>query len=703
MAKRGPRAMALPTASDDVPPVAAISETSRSGSTSRSAAEIIATEAGIIAARTAEHTAFVDARRSLVGQRVQLIGFRGRRQRLNGHVGSVWAYKDDRDQYNVRLCGRDSTPASHERFTPRADSTKLVVASPDQLRPLSYAACALLDSCAHDAVSLLLDPPANRQRMDGPAESMNELTVLARDHVVFHGFVRVPSAAAPGETTRAFAFAAYPIDRDRDGYMGYMDMAAKRAKAAEEAVAVEGIGIGQTPTGQLASRDGLTLSANMDRGMRAMGRFHICTDPAYTREACDGDGFAHQGRSGGGSGWHVRLQREQANMFTLYDGSDDHFGLRSGVPSRELAHIALDTSAAAAQNPPSSSGGYQVGLSVSIPRVRRDGAAAQIHPANTDETIRACLERLDFTNIMVLRGAAHHAHASGSCLELACDELGPPHAARCLEAHRRSSGLWRVRYAYPISPCVAFAIITALLHHGPTAVIDTLPMPPAINVPAAVSLDAQERELRALAAEVRAALARPGELRTVHAAMYEPYALAVINELVTSVLVTSPLATTLAHEQRGQADGRAAFSDALRDALTKAGLGSGGRHARCVAWADEHGVTTLAQMLSLLALQPALWKGMLAAVAPTKAFHKNRLHTQLKRLAEGGAMPTAARREATDGYWGAIDAEIRSDACGVDGAAAPDATRMAAARAAVDPAPPSPVTLPMAVIVRRSR
>ena len=118
---------------------------------------------------------------------------------------------------------------------------------------------------------------------------------------------------------------------------------------------------------------------------------------------------------------------------------------------------------------------------------------------------------------------------------------------------------------------------------------------------------------------------------------------------------------------------------------------------------DEHGVTTLAQMLSLLALQPALWKGMLAAVAPTKAFHKNRLHTQLKRLAEGGAMPTAARREATDGYWGAIDAEIRSDACGVDGAAAPDATRMAAARAAVDPAPPSPVTLPMAVIVRRSR
>ena len=72
-------------------------------------------------------------------------------------------------------------------------------------------------------------------------------------------------------------------------------------------------------------------------------------------------------------------------------------------------------------------------------------------------------------------------------------------------------------------------------------------------------------------------------------------------------------------------------------------------------WAEAHGVGSLVQMLALLTVQPAQWREVLEALAPTKSYHKSRLLTKLKRATEGEALPPVARHDTTHSYWSAID------------------------------------------------
>ena len=137
----------------------------------------------------------------------------------------------------------------------------------------------------------------------------------------------------------------------------------------------------------------------------------------------------------------------------MYEGSDDAYGALTGLPRRELGIISYSRGAQVAGastvgGTRSAAAGGAVPLQVVIPRVRKDGAAAQFYPASAEQTIASAYQRHETGHMFTLSGAAH-VHAAGS-VSLFHDE--PGHArAKVFEATKAQQGEWVLRYRFPLS------------------------------------------------------------------------------------------------------------------------------------------------------------------------------------------------------------------------------------------------------------
>ena len=95
----------------------------------------------------------------------------------------------------------------------------------------------------------------------------------------------------------------------------------------------------------------------------------------------------------------------------------------------------------------------------------------------------------------------------------------------------------------------------------------------------------------------------------------------------------------------------------MGELLAKVGLGE--RLKGALEWAGSHQITSVQAMHGLLTLQEHLWDSLLAAVGPTKAYHKMRIAAQLKKMADAsattGGKKLATKRTAADVFWGKVD------------------------------------------------
>ena len=330
---------------------------------------------------------------------------------------------------------------------------------------------------------------------------------------------------------------------------------------------------------------------------------------------------------GASSPWAVRLVRPagaDARTLALYDGSDDVYGELTGLPRRELGLIRHGLPTAAASG--------SVSWECAIPRVRRSGATAQLLPANANETIAALLARGDTTHLTVLSGTV--SAVDGGRAEAYAHEGGV--RVKVFEACKRADSDWHVAYAPPLTPVQAFALAISLQHSAEAARLHTLA--PAASLPSA---DQQASEMRSMAAEALEALRRGGGLTDAHERLHVPYAALRMQSLIDAAL---------ARADHVPADG---FATVLANLLGRVGLRGEGRPERTMEWASENGVGSLSAMYALLQVQPSGWKGLLQALAPTKAYHKMRIANQLKAYATDGT-PPALLRAPSEVYWSLI-------------------------------------------------
>ena len=294
-----------------------------------------------------------------------------------------------------------------------------------------------------------------------------------------------------------------------------------------------------------------------------------------------------------------------------------------------------------------------------IPRVAQDGTPdVHFRPKNPKQTMAQHFQRAELTDLIQLTGTTSPSEASATfCVEgadAAALQPGGPSKVPVFELSKfREGGDWSLRYQWPLSLYQAFSMAIAILASPvASAPLASRPPLPPLAGPAATDRngpaanDVYERSMAQMAAEAREALARPGKLAEAHEAHYKPYAQAQLADAVAKALA------------QGASANPAELAAGLADVLKRVGLDDGGRPERALEWAQKAGVGSLASMLLLLQLQAHQWTALLDALAPTKAYHKMRIATQLKR-AVGESTPRGSRpARATGGegvYWSELD------------------------------------------------
>ena len=191
---------------------------------------------------------------------------------------------------------------------------------------------------------------------------------------------------------------------------------------------------------------------------------------------------------------------------------------------------------------------------------------------------------------------------------------------RVFEAFKRAEGEWAVRYRWPLSTFQAFAIAVSVLHCPTTSGLDGLEARPST---ADAPPPTAEAQLSLMAKAAAAALRSAGLLAAAHRRQYTPV-------------------------------GGDQFATQLMELLARVGLTDGERQERALQWASEMGVSSLKAMHALLA-EPASaeWEQLLDYLAPTKAFHKERIRRQLRRATGNAAADEleSSRGAIGPSYW----------------------------------------------------
>jgi len=315
----------------------------------------------------------------------------------------------------------------------------------------------------------------------------------------------------------------------------------------------------------------------------------------------------------------VKSISSKGMAFALFDQSDDAYGRKTGKPRRELGILSYSYAAPTASHEP-------VPLQLVVPLAQEEGTAEQFIPDAPERSMAAAYQAGDRSRMLTLNGLANVN--PGGEIELHLEDETP-----VFEAHVREAGNWAVKYRWPLSSCQACAIALSILHNPRTQQLDHLP-PKMTDRPSAEQLSAQAA---ALAAESSAAIGRAGSLKESHERYYKPKAEKLTAEAVESMLAAYP----------GSPED---FTSGLGEVLAKVGLGD--RLDGALKWAAERRVGSLGAMLGLLQLQDTQWGTLLAAVGPTKSFHRMRLQVQLKKMTEGGKK---VAQTSTDLYWAKVD------------------------------------------------
>ena len=159
----------------------------------------------------------------------------------------------------------------------------------------------------------------------------------------------------------------------------------------------------------------------------------------------------------------------KGNEFVMYDDLNDAIGIREGKARRELGLVLF--------------GARQLGqclpIELVIPRVQRDGQAAQFRPKTLGEAMIQQYKTGKTKHLFVLKGLAQLVPGGRVQLKF----RGGEHSAVVFEAYRSTGDRWAVRYRHPLSAFQAFNVAIALLHNVTTQAFEM--MPPLDEVPQA--------------------------------------------------------------------------------------------------------------------------------------------------------------------------------------------------------------------------
>jgi hypothetical protein len=323
--------------------------------------------------------------------------------------------------------------------------------------------------------------------------------------------------------------------------------------------------------------------------------------------------------------WCVQLKSisSKGATFAMFDQSDDQFGLKTGKVRRELGILAYSVA-------PS---GTSSSLQAVLPKAHRSGGAEQFAPTRAEESMAYSFQRGHMGSLANLHGVAKADH--GGWVELSFAEKQDAQQGvtlsaqpqKVFEAYKRSDGEWAVRYRWPLSCVQAFAIAISVLHNPSTSGLDAMDARPSGT--GGVAPPASGGVLMQMAKEATAALSRGGELAATHARLYTPV-------------------------------GGDEFTTGLIDMLTRVGLADGERQEKALSWASKTGISSMQAMYTLLQdAQSAEWEPFLENLAPTKAFHKERIRRHLRRATgnTGNDEPAeSSRGESGPSYWAQLGA-----------------------------------------------
>jgi hypothetical protein len=312
----------------------------------------------------------------------------------------------------------------------------------------------------------------------------------------------------------------------------------------------------------------------------------------------------------------VKSISSKGMAFALFDKSDDAYGRKTGKPRRELGILSYSY-------PKDEVVQFPLPLQLVIPLVHEDGSAEQFVPDAPERSMAAAYQSGNRSKLLTLNGMANCVAGGEVELHLDDDE-------QVFEASVCEPGHWRIRYRHPLSPCQACAVALSILHNPMTQGFDTL-------APKASELPPEALAIRAgvLAAEATAALGRGGSFRDAHDRYYKPTADKLTGAQVRDLLDSYP----------GSAED---LASGLADVLAKVGLGE--RLAGALKWASERNVSSLDALLGLLLLQESQWESLLAAIGPTKSYHRMRIQTQLKKVTD-----IKVTQFSSDIYWAKFD------------------------------------------------
>ncbi|KOO22139.1 hypothetical protein Ctob_000699 [Chrysochromulina tobinii] len=312
----------------------------------------------------------------------------------------------------------------------------------------------------------------------------------------------------------------------------------------------------------------------------------------------------------------VKSISSKGMAFALFDKSDDAYGRKTGKPRRELGILSYSY-------PKDEVVQFPLPLQLVIPLVHEDGSAEQFVPDAPERSMAAAYQSGNRSKLLTLNGMANCVAGGEVELHLDDDE-------QVFEASVCEPGHWRIRYRHPLSPCQACAVALSILHNPMTQGFDTL-------APKASELPPEALAIRAgvLAAEATAALGRGGSFRDAHDRYYKPTADKLTGAQVRDLIDSYP----------GSAED---LASGLADVLAKVGLGE--RLAGALKWASERNVSSLDALLGLLLLQESQWESLLAAIGPTKSYHRMRIQTQLKKVTD-----IKVTQFSSDIYWAKFD------------------------------------------------
>ena len=216
--------------------------------------------------------------------------------------------------------------------------------------------------------------------------------------------------------------------------------------------------------------------------------------------------------------------------FSIYDDSNDPYGLKTGKPRRELGIITFRRKLMG-----------PITLEVVIPRVRKDGACAQFRPSQPEESMVQLYKAGRVEHMFVLKGTANVA--PGGVVELFLPTSGARAGGQSVfQACKAPEGHWSVKYAHPLSCFQAFNIAVAIFHNPATAGLDALPAKEASEASQGGEAAAGEgKPLPPLAGKPKADLAKavPGSI--VNTASLEGLSHAVYAMVVQGAKVYSGL------------------------------------------------------------------------------------------------------------------------------------------------------------------